>query len=59
VLEKSNEARMYVTYLAGVFRSVRFGINESHGRGMAFQFNYLLDAGGIVFDSSKGVPRRS
>jgi len=57
VLEKSSETQMYVTYLAGVFRSVRFGINESHGRGMAFQFNFLLDAGGIVFDSTNSVFR--
>jgi hypothetical protein len=55
VLEKSGEQQMYVTFLAGVFRSVRFGIMESHGRGMAFQFNYLMDAGALAFDSSKAV----
>lgn len=54
-IEKSTEEQMYVTYLAGVFRSVRFGINESHGKGMAFQFNYLLDAGAFAYDSSRGV----
>jgi len=40
-----------------VFRSVRFGINESHGKGMAFQFNYLQDAGAFVYDSTRGVYR--
>jgi hypothetical protein len=48
--EKSYEEQMYVTYLAGAFRSVRFGINESHGKGMALQFNYLLDEGAFIFD---------
>ena len=33
----------YTTYLASMFRSVRFGINEAHGRGVALQFNYLLE----------------
>ena len=46
---------MYITYLAGVFRSVRFGINEAHGRGMALQFNYLLDEGAFAFDASTGT----
>jgi Peptidase family M49 len=36
---------MYTTFLASAFRSIRFGINEAHGRGIAIQLNYLLDAG--------------
>jgi hypothetical protein len=30
-----------------MFRSVRFGINEAHGKGVALQFNYLVEKGGI------------
>ncbi len=56
-LEKSGEEQMYATFLAGVFRSVRFGIKESHGRGMAFQFNYLTDAGAFTYDSTNGTFR--
>jgi hypothetical protein len=33
------------TYLAGMFRSVRFGLNEAHGKGTALQLNWLIDAG--------------
>ena len=33
------------TVLAGMFRSVRFGLNEAHGKGTAVQLNWLLDAG--------------
>jgi hypothetical protein len=51
------EERMYITFLAGIFRSVRFGITEAHGRGMALQFNYLLDAGAVLHDSAGGVFR--
>jgi hypothetical protein len=36
---------MYTTFLASAFRSIRFGINEAHGRGIAVQINHLLDAG--------------
>jgi hypothetical protein len=36
---------MYTTFLASAFRSIRFGVNEAHGKGIAVQLNYLLDAG--------------
>ena len=36
---------MYTTFLASAFRSIRFGVNEAHGRGIAVQMNYFLDAG--------------
>jgi hypothetical protein len=53
-VDKRMEAALYVTYLASVFRSVRFGINEAHGRGMALQFNYLTDEGAFHFDERTG-----
>ncbi len=31
-----------------ILRTLRFGITEAHGRGMALQFNYLLDHGAFV-----------
>jgi hypothetical protein len=39
---------MYTTFLASAFRAIRFGINEAHGKGIAVQLNYLLDAGAFV-----------
>jgi hypothetical protein len=36
---------MYTTFLASSFRSIRFGVNEAHGRGIAVQLNSFLDAG--------------
>ena len=44
-LDKSFEKTMYTTFLASAFRSLRFGVNEAHGRGQAIQLNYLLDKG--------------
>ena len=46
-LDKSLQDTMYTTFLASAFRSIRFGINEAHGRGQAIQLNYLLDQGGF------------
>ncbi len=57
VVQKSMEQPMYVTYLAGTFRSVRFGINDAHGKGMALQFNYLMDLGAIEYNSTTGTFR--
>jgi hypothetical protein len=57
VVLKSLEQPLYVTYLAGVFRSIRFGINDAHGRGMALQFNYMEDAGAFLFDPASSTYR--
>ena len=42
------ERPLYTTYLASAFRSVRFGVTEAHGKGMALQFNYFLDKGAFA-----------
>jgi hypothetical protein len=47
----NNEASVYKTFLASAFRSLRFGIQEAHGRGMAIQFNYLLEQGAFRYDA--------
>jgi hypothetical protein len=47
-LEKRYEQTMYTTFLASCFRSIRFGVNEAHGRGIAIQLNYFLDKGGVT-----------
>jgi hypothetical protein len=49
------ERDLYTTYLTSSFRSVRFGLNEAHGKGQAIQFNYLLDEGGIKVDEGAGT----
>lgn len=44
----SAERQLYTTFLASAFRSLRFGLTEAHGKGMALQFNYLTEKGGFV-----------
>lgn len=45
------ERQLYTTFLASAFRSLRFGLNDAHGKGMAVQFNYLSDRGAFVQNS--------
>lgn len=47
VLDKSMERTMYTTYLASMFRSIRFGTDEAHGKGVALQLNHFLDTGAV------------
>jgi len=45
---KPDENSLYTTFLASSFRTLRFGLVEAHGKGMALQFNYLMDKGAFV-----------
>ena len=42
------ERKLHNTFLASAFRTLHFGLTDSHARGMAIQLNYLLDKGGFV-----------
>ena len=50
VLPKTDKPRMRATYIAGLFRAMRFGDTEAHGRGAAMQYRYIRDRGGLVWD---------
>jgi hypothetical protein len=47
----------YVTFMAGVFRSVRFGASSAHGRANMLRFNFFLDRGAFVRDAGSGTYR--
>ena len=42
------ERKLHTSFLASAFRTLHFGLTDSHARGMAIQVNYLLDKGGFV-----------
>ena len=49
------------TYVAGLFRSSRFGLQDAHGQGVIAQFNYLMEKGALAVDASNhfhAVPER-
>ena len=47
-VDANSEKKLYTTYLASAFRSLRFGTHEAHGKGMAMQVSYLMQHGAFV-----------
>lgn len=52
MLPKEQERALYTTFLASTFRTLRFGLTESHAKGMALQLNWLLDHEGVTVDAN-------
>jgi len=52
-LPKSRLEEYYASYVAGIFRTVRFGTGEAHGRAEMMEFNYLSEQGAITSVSGK------
>ncbi len=46
-LPKERLEEYYASYVAGIFRTVRFGTAEAHGRAEMMEFNYLAENGAI------------
>ena len=44
----------YVTFLAGIFRSVRFGASSAHGKANMVRFNFFKDKGAFERDEETG-----
>jgi hypothetical protein len=44
----------YVTFMTGIFRSVRFGAASAHGKANMLRFNFFLDEGAFVRDTATG-----
>ncbi len=44
----------YVTFLASIFRSIRFGASNAHGRANAAQFSFFEQRGAFSRDSTTG-----
>ena len=42
-LAKNRAEEYYSSYVAGIFRSVRYGVAEAHGRAEMMEFNYLVE----------------
>jgi hypothetical protein len=42
----------YVTFMAGIFRSVRFGAASAHGKANMLRFNFFEQAGAFAYDES-------
>jgi hypothetical protein len=47
-LSMEEVSQNYVTFIAGLFRSIRFGYEEAHGSANVIQLNFLMDEGVII-----------
>jgi len=47
----------YVTFLAGIFRSIRFGATSAHGRANMIRFNFFEQKGAFSRDEATGTYR--
>src|SRR5438132_2999151 len=54
VVPKAQANGFYASYVAGIFRTVRFGVAEAHGRAEMMEFNYLSEQGVISRDAQTG-----
>jgi hypothetical protein len=54
-IPKEQQNPTYASYVAGIFRTVRFGVAEAHGHGEIMQFNYYVEQGAIARDASTGL----
>ena len=53
LLTSFNERQLFATYAGLMFRSLRFGTGEAHGRGVAVQWNWAREKGAIVSSGGK------
>jgi len=51
-LPKERLAEYYASYVAGIFRTVRFGTGEAHGRAEMMEFNFLAEQGAITREAN-------
>ena len=51
IVPAERKQTVFVTWLASLFRSIRFGTEEAHGKANAIQFNYMLEKGAITRDA--------
>ena len=54
VLPSNRLEEYYASYVAGIFRTLRFGTGEAHGRAQMMEFNYLSQERAIIRDPATG-----
>jgi hypothetical protein len=55
LMDEGNPDDNYVTFIAGIFRSVRFGASSAHGKANMLAFNYFLEKGAFIRDEATGT----
>ncbi len=55
VIKNENLMDNYVTFMAGIFRSCRFGAASAHGKANMMRFNFFEETGAFTRDAEKGT----
>ena len=55
ILKDKDLMTNYVTFMAGIFRSVRFGAGNAHGQANMIRFNYFLERNAFSRDAESGT----
>ncbi|MBZ5516315.1 MAG: Zn-dependent hydrolase [Acidobacteriia bacterium] len=53
-LPRARLEEYYASYIAGIFRTLRYGTGEAHGRAEMMEFNYLAEQKAVARDSGTG-----
>ncbi len=51
VEDQARSKEFYVSFLGSLFRSIRFGLDEAHGKAAAISLSYLQENGGILYNA--------
>jgi hypothetical protein len=52
-MPKDRLEEFYASYVAGLFRTLRFGTGEAHGRAETMEFNYLLEGHALTYSNGR------
>jgi len=52
IIDKSLSNQHYVSYLGSIFRTIRFGTGEAHGKAAIVTLNFFMEQGAVVYDPS-------
>ncbi len=53
-LPAAEKENFLATYFVGLFRAMRWGVNEAHGQGAAFQYAFFKEQGAFTVDEATG-----
>lgn len=54
ILPKARARDYYASHVAGIFRTIRFGVSEAHSKAEMMEFNYFVEQGAITRDAKTG-----
>jgi hypothetical protein len=52
-MPKDGLPEYYSSYVAGIFRTLRFGTGEAHGRAEMMEFNYLVENHALTYSNGR------